>query len=77
VRSLATQGGPFTPAPVAEFQALPYAADAVRIRRWGEAAKVPGRATPILKQYRATLLAVLRNLTLVKYGKYVYDNYLW
>jgi predicted HD phosphohydrolase len=60
VRSLALQGGTFTPAQVAEFQALPYAADAVRIRRWDEAAKVPGRAIPTLEQYRATLLAVLR-----------------
>ena len=60
VRSLALQGGPFTSAEVAEFQALPYAADAVRIRRWDERAKVPGRATPTLEQYRATLLAALR-----------------
>jgi phosphonate degradation associated HDIG domain protein len=60
VRSLALQGGPFTPAQVAEFQALPYAADAVRVRRWDEAAKVPGRATPMLEQYRATLLAAFR-----------------
>jgi len=51
---------PFTPAQVAEFQALPYAADAVRIPRWDEAAKLPGRATPTLEQYRATLLAALR-----------------
>ena len=60
VRSLALQGGPFTPARVAEFQTLPYAVDAVRIRRWDEAAKVPDRATPTLEQYRATLLAALR-----------------
>jgi len=60
VRSLALQGGSFTPAQTAEFQALPYAADAVRIRRWDEAAKVPGRATPTLEQYRAMLLAALR-----------------
>lgn len=60
VRSLTLQGGTFTPAQVAEFQALHYAADAVRIRLWDEAAKVPGRATPMLEQYRATLLAALR-----------------
>jgi predicted HD phosphohydrolase len=60
VRSLALQG-PFTPAQVAEFQALPYAADAVRIRRWDEAANAPGRATPMLEQYRATLLAASRS----------------
>jgi gamma-butyrobetaine dioxygenase len=61
VRSLALQGGPFTPAQVAEFQALPYAADAVRVRRWDGAAKAPGRATPMLEQYRTTPLAALRS----------------
>ncbi len=60
VRSLALQGGPFTPPQVAEFQALPYAADAVRIRRWDEAAKVPGIPTPDLECYRVTLQAALR-----------------
>ncbi len=60
VRSLALQGGPFTPAQVTEFQVLPYAVDAVRIRRWDEAAKVPGIPTPDLEHYRATLQAVLR-----------------
>ena len=60
VRSLVLQGGPFTPAQVAEFQALPYAADAVRVRRWDEAAKVPGYATPTLEQYRVTLLVASR-----------------
>jgi [1-hydroxy-2-(trimethylamino)ethyl]phosphonate dioxygenase len=60
VRSLALQGGPFASEEVAEFQALPFAEDAIRIRRWDEAAKVPGRATPMLRQYRATLQAALR-----------------
>jgi [1-hydroxy-2-(trimethylamino)ethyl]phosphonate dioxygenase len=60
VRSLALQGGPFTPGEAAEFRALPFAKDAVRVRRWDEAAKVPGHATPTLEQYRETLLAALR-----------------
>jgi predicted HD phosphohydrolase len=60
VRSLALQGGPFTSEEVAEFQALPFAEDAIRMRRWDEAAKVPGRATPMLRQYGATLQAALR-----------------
>ena len=60
VRSLALQGGPFTPAQAAEFQALPYAADAIRVRRWDEAAKVPGIPTPDLEHYRAALQAALR-----------------
>ena len=60
VRSLALQGGPFTPGEAAEFRALPFAADAIRVRQWDEAAKVPGLETPTLEQYRATLLAALR-----------------
>jgi len=60
VRSLALQGGPFTSEEVAEFQALPFAEDAIRIRRWDEAAKVPGIQTPDLERYRATLQAALR-----------------
>jgi [1-hydroxy-2-(trimethylamino)ethyl]phosphonate dioxygenase len=61
VRSLALQGGPFTPAEATEFEALPFAADAIRIRRWDEAAKVPGLETPPVEHYRATLLAALRS----------------
>jgi predicted HD phosphohydrolase len=60
VRSLALQGGPFTSEEVAEFRALPFAEDAIRIRRWDEAAKVPGVQTPDLEHYRATLQAALR-----------------
>jgi phosphonate degradation associated HDIG domain protein len=60
VRSLALQGGAFTPAEASVFQALPFAADAIRVRRWDEAAKVPGLETPALEHYRATLLAALR-----------------
>ena len=60
VRSLALQGGPFTPKEAAEFRALPFAEEAIRLRRWDEAAKVPGGATPDLEHYRATLQAALR-----------------
>jgi len=60
VRSLALQGGPFTAEQAAEFQTLPCAADAVRVRRWDEAAKVPGLPTPDLEHYRATLQSVLK-----------------
>src|SRR6267378_241259 len=60
VRSLALQGGPFTRKEAAEFRALPLADDAIRVRRWDEAAKVPGIPTPDLEHYRATLQAVLR-----------------
>jgi len=46
VRSLALQGGPMGAAEAATFAAVPHAADAVRLRRWDEAAKVVGLATP-------------------------------
>jgi gamma-butyrobetaine dioxygenase len=59
VRSLALQGGPFTPTEATEFRALPFAADAIRVRRWDEAAKQPSLAVPPLGHYRATLLAAL------------------
>jgi phosphonate degradation associated HDIG domain protein len=60
VRSLSLQGGPFTAEQAAEFQTLPCAADAVRVRRWDEAAKVPGLPTPDLEHYGATLQSVLK-----------------
>ena len=60
VRSLALQGGPFPP-PLAEgFIALPHAAAAVALRRWDEAAKVPGKATPGLDHFRRYMVASLR-----------------
>ena len=46
VLSLSLQGGPMSAAEIAAFEALPFHADAVRLRRWDEAAKVKGLATP-------------------------------
>ena len=46
VRSLELQGGPFTAELAADFIALPYGPEAVRLRRWDEAAKVAGKAAP-------------------------------
>jgi [1-hydroxy-2-(trimethylamino)ethyl]phosphonate dioxygenase len=59
VRSLELQGGPFTPQCAAGFIGLPFAEDAVRLRRWDEGAKVPGRATPDLMHFRRYLEANL------------------
>ena len=50
-RSLVLQGGIFSPAQLAAFRARPYAEDAMRVRRWDDAAKVPGAATPPLGHY--------------------------
>jgi len=59
VRSLELQGGPFTAQGAAEFIGQPYAAEAVRLRRWDEGAKVPGLATPGLAHFRQYLEASL------------------
>ena len=50
-RSLTLQGGIFSKAELAAFMAKPYAAEAIRVRRWDDGAKVPGEATPALAHY--------------------------
>ena len=59
LRSLELQGGAFTPELAAGFISLPHAEAAVRLRRWDEAAKVPGTATPSLAHFRPYLEASL------------------
>jgi [1-hydroxy-2-(trimethylamino)ethyl]phosphonate dioxygenase len=59
VRSLELQGGPFSAEGAAEFIGQPYAAEAVRLRRWDEGAKVPGLATPDLAHFRRYIEASL------------------
>ena len=53
VHSLAQQGGPLRGAEIARFEALPFAQDAVRLRRWDDLAKRPDRQTPNLAYYLA------------------------
>jgi len=55
VHSLAQQGGPFQGDEIARFEGLPFAEDAVRLRRWDDLAKTPGRETPGLGYYLALL----------------------
>ena len=52
-RSLALQGGVFSRAEADAFVAKPFAADAMRVRRWDDRAKIPGHATPPLSHYIA------------------------
>jgi phosphonate degradation associated HDIG domain protein len=52
-RSLELQGGTYAPADAEAFAAKPYAKDAMRLRRWDDAAKVAGRETPPLQHYLA------------------------
>ncbi|HEY4442494.1 MAG TPA: HD domain-containing protein [Candidatus Elarobacter sp.] len=41
-RTLLSQGGPLDAVGIAAFQRLPWAGDAIALRRWDDAAKVPG-----------------------------------
>lgn len=50
-RSLELQGGIFTPAQAEAFVAKPFARDAMQVRRWDDAAKVAGEATPPIGHY--------------------------
>jgi gamma-butyrobetaine dioxygenase len=57
--TLEVQGGPMNAQEVAAFEAEPYAADAVRLRRWDDAAKDPTLTVPSFDHYlqRIALLA--------------------
>lgn len=51
VLSLELQGGPMTAEEAAEFAANRYSGEAVALRHWDDAAKVPGLAVPELGTY--------------------------
>lgn len=55
MHSLQLQGGAMDDAEAAHFESLPHADDAVRLRRWDDLAKEPGRPTPPLDHYLALL----------------------
>src|SRR5690349_16853067 len=50
-RSLTLQGGIFSREDTKAFLAKPHAEDAIRLRRWDDAAKLAGAATPPLQHY--------------------------
>jgi phosphonate degradation associated HDIG domain protein len=58
-RSLELQGGVFRPEEAERFIRQPYAADAVKVRLWDDAAKTPGAATPGLAHFGPLLAACL------------------
>lgn len=49
--SLQLQGGPMSPEEIEQFRANRHFSDAVLLRRWDEAAKVPGLAVPPIEDY--------------------------
>ena len=57
-RSLELQGGVFSPADAERFICQPHAAEAVSVRLWDDAAKVPGAGTPGLAHFEAALRTV-------------------
>jgi phosphonate degradation associated HDIG domain protein len=61
VLSLRLQGGPMSPAEVADFAHQPFAEAGVRLRRWDDLAKRRDLATPDLAHYRPMIEAVLRS----------------
>jgi [1-hydroxy-2-(trimethylamino)ethyl]phosphonate dioxygenase len=59
VRSLELQGGPLDAASAAAFIRAPHAAEAARLRRWDEAAKAAGLATPDIAHFADAIRASL------------------
>ena len=53
--SLAFQGGPMTADEVREFESGAFAQDAVQLRRWDEAAKIPLHKTPPIEHFAVHL----------------------
>lgn len=58
--TLSLQGGAMSPDEVHLFEALPYSAQAVALRRWDDLAKRPGRRTPTLGYYLSLAETVRR-----------------
>jgi phosphonate degradation associated HDIG domain protein len=57
--SLELQGGPFGEHEAREFRAEPYWQDAVRLRRYDDIGKEPGRPLPDLERFRRLLESLL------------------
>lgn len=60
-RSLELQGGVFQPREAERFIGLAHAADAVKVRLWDDAAKVPGAVTPGLAHFEPVLREACRS----------------
>jgi len=58
VRSLELQGGPLAAEEMRRFESNPYYAEAVLLRRWDDAAKIPGLTMANVRTYTQTLRRV-------------------
>ncbi|MTI09959.1 HD domain-containing protein [Curvivirga aplysinae] len=61
VHSLKLQGGPMSAEEVKKFEESPHLKDALDLRRFEEAGKVDGVATPKIEEYRDLMLKFLIN----------------
>ncbi len=61
VRTLALQGGPMTPGQAAAFEVLPFARDAVAVRRWDDEAKEPAVTPAAFAHFEPLLGALVRS----------------
>jgi gamma-butyrobetaine dioxygenase len=59
VYTLSVQGGPMGTGETAAFEALPYARDAVALRRWDDEAKDPDAPTPVIGHFIGGLRGVV------------------
>ena len=59
-KSYLDQGGSMSEAELAQFRAEPHCDAALRLRRWDDAAKVAGLATPRIEEFAPRLRAVLK-----------------
>lgn len=58
-QTLVWQGGPMSPQQAAQFERDPLFADALRLRRWDEAAKVVGKPLPDLSRWQQMAQSLL------------------
>ncbi|MEY3673226.1 MAG: hypothetical protein RI904_2883, partial [Pseudomonadota bacterium] len=65
-RSLALQGGPLNTKELEDFMAMPYAEDAMALRRWDDLAKTPGRETPTLGHF----LSIARSVCVMRFDSH-------
>lgn len=72
--SLTLQGGPMSPGEVARFEANPHHAQAIRLRRWDDEAKVPALAVPGLDAYLGRIAALLAGSALRSDGSASRDS---
>ena len=57
-QALAVQGGPMSRDERLAFETLPFAQQALQLRRWDDLAKEPGKAVPPLARYLSVLLGL-------------------